>query len=156
MPNNFWGWGGEDNAQRNRIMKCIHQVIAIPMIGSVIDLENVEGVEDQGVESQGQGVESTEGQGAEVSEFKLRWNIKKEQLKQTSAQIPKYILDQKIEEDLKTWKTNGFKQIQQHHERVIKVSKGIYTVSVNLGTYDYPYTNNDADYDISSVYGFYI
>jgi len=38
-PNNFWGWGGEDNALLNRSLSVGHSYIDYPKMGSVIDIE---------------------------------------------------------------------------------------------------------------------
>ena len=38
-PNNFWGWGGEDDALYNRLSKCINQ-ICCPKDGSIKELKH--------------------------------------------------------------------------------------------------------------------
>jgi hypothetical protein len=38
-PNNFWGWGGEDDALINRLININKNYICIPKKGSIIDLE---------------------------------------------------------------------------------------------------------------------
>ena len=38
-PNNFWGWGGEDDSLIDRIRAVGHKNICYPKVGSVIDIE---------------------------------------------------------------------------------------------------------------------
>lgn len=38
-PNNFWGWGGEDDSIMNRLLECNNNIIYYPKIGSIIDIE---------------------------------------------------------------------------------------------------------------------
>lgn len=38
-PNNFWGWGGEDDALKYRLVASNMRTIQVPKVGAVIDLE---------------------------------------------------------------------------------------------------------------------
>jgi len=38
-PNNFWGWGGEDDALINRLLNSGYDTIYYPEVGSIIDIE---------------------------------------------------------------------------------------------------------------------
>jgi predicted glycosyltransferase involved in capsule biosynthesis len=38
-PNNFWGWGGEDDSLIIRLLKCGINSVNYPKKGSIIDIE---------------------------------------------------------------------------------------------------------------------
>lgn len=40
-PNNFWGWGGEDDAIINRLVNCNKKYLDIPKVGHIIDFEEI-------------------------------------------------------------------------------------------------------------------
>ena len=83
-PNNFWGWGGEDESL---LIRCnINNInIFVPMVGSIIDLET-----------------NLEGQQITIGD-KMN-NLKKDNTKE-NTKIEKEILETKI------WRTNGLNQL---------------------------------------------
>lgn len=40
-PNNFWAWGGEDDAILNRLLNCNKKYLDVPKVGHIIDFEEV-------------------------------------------------------------------------------------------------------------------
>ena len=83
-PNNFWGWGGEDESL---LIRCnINNInIFVPMVGSIIDLET-----------------NLEGQQITIGD-KMN-NLKKDKTKE-NTKIEKEILETKI------WEINGLNQL---------------------------------------------
>jgi hypothetical protein len=102
-PNNFWGWGGEDDALINRMINIGCLTIYYPKIGYVIDFE-------------------------ETDKMKTINNVK-EKLIMTDIDQLKF---EKSYEDLKTWKKNGLSNLDYKIISNIKINNKTTQIKVNL------------------------
>ena len=81
-PNNFWGWGGEDDAIMNRLVFSGTKIINYPKKGSIIDIE----------------------ENSQMTALNIT-----EKLKMEKHDIIRY---EKLYEDLNSWNVNGLKSLK--------------------------------------------
>jgi len=101
-PNNYWGWGGEDDSLIERIRDSGYKNICYPKVGSVIDIE-----EDASMKT---------------------INIP-QKLKNTKKDLEKF---EKRFGDLSGWKKNGINSLQYKILSETKISSDITQIKVNL------------------------
>ena len=101
-PNNFYGWGGEDDALINRLLNSNINTIYYPKYGSVIDIE-------------------------EDLEFKTI-NVENKP-KLCDKDLLKY---EKLYEDLKSWKNNGLDNLSYKILNENKINNNVTQITVDL------------------------
>jgi hypothetical protein len=102
-PNNFWGWGGEDEAIKARLVNSGIGTFYYPKKGSIIDLEETKDMKT-----------------INIVEDKLKI-IKKEEVKY-----------EKLFEDLTSWKNNGLSNLEYKILDTHKVNSNTTQIKVNL------------------------
>ncbi len=126
-PNNFWGWGGEDDCLKNRCK--INKInIYIPKIGKIIDLE----------------VNSNNNQISLENKFN---NLKIKRLYEENK-IEKILLDYKI------WNKNGLNSLNYdiiNSKKILNENYELYYFKVNL-KYDEDIFNNESWFELSSYH----
>lgn len=102
-PNNFWGWGGEDEALKNRLVTNKILKFYYPKYGSIIDMEETKEMKT---------INNV------YNKLKL---IKKEEIK-----------FEKLYNDLKTWDMNGLNNLHYETIKCTKIDKNVTQIKVNL------------------------
>ena len=102
-PNNFWGWGGEDDALLNRLINAGHNDVYYPKNGAIIDFE--ENVKMTTINNIGEKVKAE----------------KKDLLK-----------FEKLYEDLTSWKENGINSLQYKILNKDEINKNTFQIKVDL------------------------
>lgn len=102
-PNNFWGWGGEDEALKTRLVLSGTNTFYYPKDGSVIDME-------------------------ETKEMKTI-NIVNNKLETVKKEEVKY---EKLHEDLKSWKNNGLSNLLYKVLKTQKINENTTQIKVDL------------------------
>ena len=102
-PNNFWGWGGEDEALKGRIMNSNINIFYYPKKGSIIDLE-------------------------ETKEMKTINNVN-DKTKMVQKEEIKY---EKLNEDLTSWKHNGLSNLEYTIISTHKINSNTTRIVVDL------------------------
>ena len=82
-PNNFWGWGGEDDSLIQRIKNAGYKNICYPIKGNIIDIE-----EDENMKTINDPEVKIKGEKKDLEKFEKRYN------------------------DLTSWKKNGLKSLE--------------------------------------------
>lgn len=102
-PNNFWGWGGEDEALINRLLMAGIKKFYYPKKGSIIDLE-------------------------ETKEMKTINNVynKLKMVKKENIKL------EKLYNDFSTWKDNGLNNLQYKILKIDKINDNITQIKVDL------------------------
>jgi hypothetical protein len=101
-PNNFWGWGGEDDAITNRLFFNGNKIVNYPKIGEVIDIE-------------------------ENKDMKTL-NIK-EKLKDEVKDKIRY---EKLYEDIRSWKKNGVNSLKYDILERVEINRNTTQIKVDL------------------------
>jgi hypothetical protein len=116
-PNNFWGWGGEDEAIKNRLLNSNINIFYYPKTGSIIDME-------------------------ETKEMKTINNVNNK-LKIVNKEEIKI---EKLYNDLSTWKDNGLSNLQYNILSSTKLNENTTLIKVDLMKKDdnvkYPHLYN--------------
>ena len=102
-PNNFWGWGGEDEALKSRLVNSGIGTFYYPINGSIIDME-----------------ETKEMKTINTVHNKLK-NEKKEEVKY-----------EKLNEDLTSWKNNGLSNLNYKVLDTKKINTKTTQIKVDL------------------------
>ena len=102
-PNNFWGWGGEDDSLINRFLVNKINKIYYPSEGSIIDFE-------------------------ENKDMRTINNIE-EKYKSEIKNMSKY---EKLYEDLKSWNNNGINTLQYKIINKLNITENIIQIKVDL------------------------
>jgi len=101
-PNNFWGWGGEDDAITNRLFFSGNKIVNYPKIGEVIDIE-------------------------ENKDMKIL-NIK-EKLKDEVKDKIRY---EKLYEDIRSWEKNGVNSLKYNILERVEINRNTTQIKVDL------------------------
>jgi hypothetical protein len=101
-PNNFWGWGGEDDAVINRLSNNKYNSVYYPKKGSIIDFE----------------------ESLDMSVINIETKIKSEQ-----KDLVKY---EKLYEDLKSWDSNGINKLNYNIIDRIEINEYTSQIKVYL------------------------
>jgi predicted glycosyltransferase involved in capsule biosynthesis len=101
-PNNFWGWGGEDDALLNRLLNAGYNEIYYPENGSIIDIEEDNTFKTLNMESKKMVINSD----------KLKF--------------------EKLYEDLSSWKENGLNNLNYKIIKELEINKNISQITVDL------------------------
>jgi hypothetical protein len=116
-PNNFWGWGGEDDALINRLLNSGYNKIYYPKIGSIIDIE-----EDK---------------------FHKTIDIEKK-VKMTNKDMLKY---EKLYDDLTSFKKNGLNSLKYKILEKNEINDDTTQITVDLFFKDdFTIINNNLDW----------
>ena len=101
-PNNYWGWGGEDDSLIDRIRDSGYKNICYPKVGSVIDIEE---------------------------DLTMKTINIPQKVKNTKKDLEKF---EKRFQDLTGWKKNGINSLQYKILSEIKISSDITQIKVDL------------------------
>ena len=101
-PNNYWGWGGEDDSLIDRIRDCGYKNICYPKNGAVIDIEE---------------------------DIMMKTINIKNKVKNSKKDLEKY---EKRYGDLTGWKKNGLNTLQYKILDETKISSNITQIKVDL------------------------
>jgi hypothetical protein len=101
-PNNFWGWGGEDDAIFNRLIFSGNGIVNYPKIGGVIDIE-----------------ESKEMKTLNIGE-KLKDEVKDR------------IRYEKLYEDIRSWDKNGVNSLKYDILERVEINRNTTQIKVDL------------------------
>jgi len=102
-PNNFWGWGGEDEALKCRLVSSGIGKFYYPKKGSIIDIE-------------------------ETKDMKTINNVL-EKLKIVNMENTKF---EKLYEDLESWKKNGLSNLNYNIHQQESINENIISIKVDL------------------------
>ena len=102
-PNNFWGWGGEDDSLLNRMIENKINKVYYPEIGQIIDFEE--------------------------NEKMVSINNIREKVKDEKKDLLKY---EKLSNDITTWKKNGINSLNYKILQNNKINRGTELILVDL------------------------